>query len=133
MVSRIPDFYRLKVSERLRTLLERGVISEAHYNQLADGVHTISVDAADNMIENVVGVFGLPMGLGLNFMINDKPRVVPLVVEEPSIVAGLSAAAKLSRASGGFKASCDESLLMGQIQVVDVSHISKARHASLHL
>jgi len=131
MVSRIPDFYRLKVSERLRILLERGVISAAHYNQLADGVHTLSVDAADNMIENVVGVFGLPMGLGLNFMINDKPRVVPLVVEEPSIVAGLSAAAKLVRASGGFKASCEESLLMGQIQVVDVAHISKARHAIL--
>lgn len=131
MASRIPEFYRLKVSERLRTLLERGLLSEERYNQLLDGVHTLSVDAADNMIENVVGVFGLPLGLGLNFVVNDKPCLVPLVVEEPSIVAGLSAAAKIARASGGFKVACEESLLMGQIQVVDMGHVSKARHAVL--
>lgn len=131
MASRIPDFYRLQVSERIRTLYERGLIQEEHYNQLLDGVHTLNVDAADNMIENVVGVFGLPMGLGLNFIINDKPYIVPLVVEEPSIVAALSSAAKIIRSSGGFKAECTESLLMGQIQVVDVAHTSKARHAIL--
>ncbi len=79
------------------------------------------------MIENVIGVMGLPVGLGLNFLINDKDYVVPLVVEEPSIVAALSFAAKTARSAGGFITSSTEPILIGQIQLVDVPHPTKAR------
>ena len=85
--SRLPNFYKYSVSERLRLLYERQVISEDSYHTLMDGVATLDVNSADRMVENVVGVFGLPMGLGLNFVINDKPYIVPMVVEEPSIIA----------------------------------------------
>ncbi len=66
---------------------------------LAAGDHTLRIQTADKMIENVVGVFGLPLGLALNFLINGRDYVVPLCVEEPSIVAGLSAAARTARLS----------------------------------
>jgi hydroxymethylglutaryl-CoA reductase len=77
----------------------------------------------------VVGVFTLPMGLGLNFLINDKAYVVPMVVEEPSIIAAVSLAAKLVRESGGFESRADEAILIGQVQIVDVPHIARAQHA----
>ena len=129
--SRLPGFYKYSVSERLRLLYERELISEEDYHLLMDGQQTLSLDQADRMVENVIGVFGLPMGLGLNFVVNDKPYVVPLVVEEPSIIAALSSAAKLVRASGGFQATSDEPLLMGQIQVVNLLHPAHGRQVIL--
>jgi hydroxymethylglutaryl-CoA reductase len=89
------------------------------------------VDHADRMIENVIGVMGLPVGLGLNFLINGREYVVPLVVEEPSIVAALSSAAKLVRNCGGFETRSTEAILIGQIQMVDVPHPARARAALL--
>ena len=126
-MSRIPDFYKLSVSQRVREVHERGLIDETDYLALVRGDHTLSVKTADKMIENVIGVMGLPVGLGLNFLINEREYVVPLVVEEPSIVAALSAAAKTVRKSGGFRAHSTESILIGQVQVVGVSHMAKAR------
>lgn len=129
--SRIPEFYKLSVTDRVRLMRERGWVSEADYQQMISGDHTLSLHRADKMIENVVGVMGLPVGLGLNFLINGKDYVVPLVVEEPSIVAALSSCAKLVRASGGFTAEMDESLLIGQIQVVDIPNVPRAQSALL--
>ncbi len=129
--SRIPEFYKLSVSDRVRLMRERGWVSEADYQQMISGDHTLSLHRADKMIENVVGVMGLPVGLGLNFLINGRDYVIPLVVEEPSIVAALSSCAKLVRASGGFTAEMDESLLIGQIQVVDVPNVPRAQSALL--
>lgn len=129
--SRIPEFYKLSVSDRVRLMRERGWVSEADYQQMISGDHTLSLHRADKMIENVVGVMGLPVGLGLNFLINGRDYVVPLVVEEPSIVAALSSCAKLVRASGGFTAEMDESLLIGQIQVVDIPNVPRAQSALL--
>merc|ERR1711879_186080 len=79
------------------------------------------------MIENVIGVFGLPMGLGLNFLVNSKEYLVPMVVEEPSILAAVSSAAKIARSAGGFESVADDSILIGQIQIVDVPNISRAK------
>ncbi len=129
--SRIPRFYKLSVSDRVKAVRDRGLISDADFQELASGRHTLDTGAADKMIENVVGVMGLPMGLALNFLINAKPYVVPLVVEEPSIVAALSSAAKLVRECGGFEASATDPVLMGQIQVVDVPDINQAKQAIL--
>ncbi len=113
--SRIPDFFRLSVAERTHTLKALGHLDEDDLALLADA--GLQVGRADGMIENVIGVFGLPLGLGLNFLINGIDRVVPLVVEEPSIVAGLSGAARLFRLSGGFQAQASDPLLIGQVQV----------------
>jgi hydroxymethylglutaryl-CoA reductase len=102
-------------------------LSSQDYKALVNGETILDVNEADTMIENVIGVMGLPIGLGLNFLINEKDYVVPLAVEEPSIVAALSYAAKTARSAGGFTASSSEPILIGQIQVVDVPHPSKAR------
>ena len=95
--SRIPQFYKFSVADRLRALLEREVISEIEYDALMDGTHLLDADTADRLIENVISVFGLPMGLGLNFQINGRDYLVPMVVEEPSIIAAVSSAAKIVR------------------------------------
>jgi len=129
-VSRIPEFYKLSVPERVRAVHERGLLSQDDYLSLVRGDHVLKIQTADKMIENVIGVMGLPVGLALNFLINDKDFVVPLVVEEPSIVAALSSAAKTVRRAGGFTAVSTDPILVGQIQVVGVHHAAKV-NASL--
>ena len=118
--TRIPEFYKLSVEERVRAVHERGLIDTADFRALSSGRHTLDLDAADKMIENVVGVMGLPLGLGMNLLVNDKHYIVPMVVEEPSVVAALGSAAKLIRACGGFRAEATDPILIGQIQVVNL-------------
>ena len=129
--SRIPKFYKASIPERLEILREKGILNKDDYFQFLNGENMLPLEEADKIIENVFGVFNLPMGLGLNFLINDKSYVIPMVVEEPSIVAAVSSAAKLVRSSGGFKSVSDEPMLIGQIQIVDVDHPTKAQHAIL--
>lgn len=131
MESRISGFYKLSIEERVRLVRERGLLSKEDYQALASGEHTLNIQRADKMIENVIGVMGLPVGLGLNFLINGKDYVVPLVVEEPSIVAALSSAAKLARNAGGFSTESTDPILIGQIQVVDVTQSARAQAALL--
>ncbi len=118
--SRIPNFFKMSIRERLEALRERDLLSDDDIALLAAGDHTLRIQVADKMIENVVGVLGLPLGVALNFLINGRDYVVPLCVEEPSIVAGLSAAARTARLSGGFKASATDPILIGQVQLVDM-------------
>lgn len=129
--ARIPGFYKLSVSERVQLAHERGLLSRQDYRAWLSGEHTLGVALADKMIENVVGVMGLPIGWGLNFLINGKDYVIPLVVEEPSIVAALSSAAKLVQGAGGFSTRSTKPILIGQVQVVDVPHSAQARIALL--
>jgi hydroxymethylglutaryl-CoA reductase len=110
----------MTIRERLDALRERGLLSDDDIALLAAGDHTLRIQTADKMIENVVGVLGLPLGLALNFLINGRDYVVPLCVEEPSIVAGLSAAARTVRLSGGFRAIASDPVLIGQVQLVDM-------------
>ncbi|HEU0196615.1 MAG TPA: hydroxymethylglutaryl-CoA reductase, degradative [Nevskiaceae bacterium] len=125
--SRIPKFYKLSVQDRMRAMHEHGWVNDADYRALVSGDHTLNVGTADKMIENVVGVMGLPVGLGLNFLINGKDYVVPLVVEEPSIVAALSSAAKIVRSAGGFETSSTDPILIGQVQVCDIPQVARAQ------
>jgi hypothetical protein len=118
--SRIPNFFKMTIRERLEALRERDLLSDDDIALLSAGDHTLRIQTADKMIENVVGVLGLPLGLALNFLINGRDYVVPLCVEEPSIVAGLSAAARTARLPGGFK-SARPSNLIGQVQLVDMA------------
>src|SRR5690625_4210930 len=129
--SRIPKFYKYEVEKRLQLLFEKGIISRTDLTALSMQHDLLTVEEADKMIENVIGVFGLPMGLGLNFVINDRPYIVPMVVEEPSILAAVSSAAKVVQKAGGFSAESDEPILIGQIQLVDVRHASRVKQTIL--
>src|SRR5690554_1879568 len=129
--SRIPKFYKYEVEERIQLLYEKKIISSEDLIALRNQQYLLSLDDANKMIENVVSVFGLPMGLGLNFLINNKPYVVPMVVEEPSILAAVSSAAKVVREAGGFHVEADNPVLIGQIQLVDVQHPSKVKSTLL--
>src|SRR5690625_2114570 len=105
--SRIPRFYKFSVANRLRALLERDAISETEYDMLVDGSYLMDANQADRLIENVIGAFSLPMGLGLNFSVNNRDYLIPMVVEEPSIIAAVSSAAKVVRQAGGFTSVAD--------------------------
>jgi hydroxymethylglutaryl-CoA reductase len=129
--SRIPHFYKMSVAERVRAVRDRGLLSDTDFDLLSAGQTTLDLQAADKMIENVIGVLGMPVGLGLNFLINGKDYVVPMAVEEPSIVAAISATAKLARESGGFATSSTAPVLIGQIQVLELPDLPRARAAVL--
>lgn len=128
--SRIPGFYNLDLTERQAELSRRAGLDEADLAALR-GSAGLSLEQAEHMIENVVGMHSLPVGIGLNFMINGRDVLVPMVVEEPSIVAGASFMAKLARAGGGFTASSDAPEMIGQIQILGVSDPDRAAAAVL--
>ena len=86
----------------------------------------ITPEKADQMIENVIGVFNLPFGIATNFLINGRDYLIPMVIEEPSVVAGASNAARLFREGGGFSTSSDKPVMIGQIQILDIPDINKA-------
>jgi hydroxymethylglutaryl-CoA reductase len=85
------------------------------------------VAQADKMIENVIGVYNLPLGIGTNFIINGREVLVPMVVEEPSVVAGVSYAAKLARSGGGFRTGSTRSIMIAQVQLLGVADFEQAR------
>jgi len=87
----------------------------------------LSADAADHMVENVIGLYSLPLGIALNFMVNGRDVLVPMTLEEPSVVAGASFMAKLARAGGGFTATTTEPLMIGQMQVINVTNLNEAK------
>lgn len=127
--SRISGFYKYSIQERLRILHKNNILNDRDYTLLRNGNSLLRPEDSDKIIENVVGVFGLPMGLGLNFMVNSKDYIIPMVVEEPSIIAAVSSAAKLVRESGGFSSESRESILIGQIQIVDTGNPARAKQA----
>lgn len=118
--SRIPGFFRLSIEERLAKVREFADLSSDEVALLATGMG-LSLDQADHMIENVMGTFPLPLGIAVNFLINGRDVLVPMAIEEPSVVAGASYAARLVREGGGFQTSSDEALMIGQIQVLDLA------------
>lgn len=127
ITSRIPNFFKMSITERIAALRSKGLLSEEDIRSLSTGDHQLRLPVADKMIENVVGVFGLPMGVALNFLINGRDYVVPLVVEEPSIVAGLSGAARMARLGGGYHATTTDPILIGQVQVVNIDDVETAK------
>jgi hydroxymethylglutaryl-CoA reductase len=129
--SKISGFYKNSIQERLRILKKNEFLTDDDYTLLKNGKGFLQTEESDKIIENVISVFGLPMGLGLNFLVNGKDYVVPMVVEEPSIVAAVSSMAKIIREAGGFKSESTEPILIGQIQVVDVKNNTTAKNAIL--
>lgn len=117
--SRIPGFYRLPLAERRALVADRSGVPLDDLALLDAG--GMDLDTADHMIENVVGVYALPMGVALNFRVNDRDLLVPMVVEEPSVIAAASNAARLVRSGGGFRAESDAPIMTAQIQLLDVA------------
>jgi hydroxymethylglutaryl-CoA reductase len=126
--SRLGGFYQLDPHERLQAIKSFDGLCEEDLLQLRGGGGVLTIERADKMIENVVGTFDLPLGVATNFQINGHDVLIPMVVEEPSIVAGASYAAKLVRAGGGFQTSSTAPLMIGQVQLVGVASPHKARH-----
>jgi hydroxymethylglutaryl-CoA reductase len=126
--SRLSGFYQKSVAERTAIIARWADLSADEVAVLHEG---LSVAQADKMIENVVGRYSLPLGIGTNFLVNGRDYLVPMVVEEPSVVAAVSYAAKLARSGGGFRAGSTEPIMIAQVQLLDVQAPGDAAAAIL--
>ena len=126
--SRMSGFYQKSVAERAALVADWAALTAAEQTVLADG---LSVGQADKMIENVIGRYTLPLGIGVNFLINDRDYLIPMVVEEPSVVAAVSFAARLARTGGGFRTGSTEPVMIAQIQLLAVPDAAAAEEAIL--
>lgn len=123
--SRLSGFFKLGIEERAALLRQEAGLSADDAAAFTEG--GLAVEQADHMAENVVGLYALPLGVATNFSINGHDVLVPMAIEEPSVIAGASLAARLVRDGGGFVASADAPLMIGQIQVLDLSDLQAAR------
>ncbi|EJU22711.1 hydroxymethylglutaryl-CoA reductase, degradative [Peptoanaerobacter stomatis] len=119
-------FYKLSVEERLKEVAEFANLEDKHIKTIQNP-EVLDIEKADNMIENVIGRFTLPLGVALNFMINGKDYIIPMVTEEASVVAAASNAAKLARDSGGFYTNNTGSIMIAQVQVTDILDVDYTR------
>ncbi len=124
--SRISGFYNLTLDERRAKLAESASLTPDDLAAYATN-GGLDAEAADHMIENTIGIYALPLGIGLNFQVNGKDVLVPMAIEEPSVVAGASFMAKLARAGGGFTATTTDPLMIGQMQVINVANLDEAK------
>jgi len=124
--SDISGFYKKSAKERWQVIREFGELTEAEVGTIGTA-GALSFDQADRMIENVVGTMPLPLGIAVNFRINGRDFLVPMAIEEPSVVAAASNAAKMARAKGGFTASTTGPVMIGQIQLVGIADPHGAR------
>ncbi len=123
--SRIPGFYRLTVEARRRELSARSELSIDDLHTLDHG--GLDTRTADQVVENVVGVYSLPLGVGLNFRVNGRDYLVPMAVEEPSVIAAASNAARMVREGGGFQAEADDPIMTAQVEIVGISDPEAAK------
>ncbi|MCW4005510.1 MAG: hydroxymethylglutaryl-CoA reductase, degradative [Candidatus Bathyarchaeota archaeon] len=124
--SAISGFYKLNPKDRLEKVKEFAGLTDEECSVLQD-TGALPLDVADRMIENVVGAFPVPLGIGVNFVLNGCDYLVPMATEEPSVVAAASYAAKMVRDGGGFHTSSTAPVMIGQIQVVNVKDPNAAR------
>ncbi len=125
--SRMPGFYDLPIEHRWASLLERGLLTEEELARLVYGGLTAHV--ADGLVENAIGLHALPLGIGLNFTINGRDHLVAMAVEEPSVIAAASNAARIIRGGGGFCAEVDAPIMTAQIEIRGVEDIDQATRA----
>ncbi len=123
--SRLPGFYSLDVEERADRIAELAALDDADRAVLAG--QGLTADLADQMIENVVGTYSLPLGIAANFLINDRDYLVPMAIEEPSVVAAASFMARIVRDAGGFRTGSTEPVMIAQMQILDVGDPWAAR------
>lgn len=130
--SRFPGFYKVSVAERRSLVSEAtGLSTDAIANALENG--GLDEDTADKFVENVLGTYALPYGVALNVRVNGHDYVVPMVVEEPSVVAAASNASKMVRKGGGFAAEVDDPLMISQVQITEVRDVAAAKERLMAL
>ena len=129
--SEVPGFYKKKPSERLDYVKKFANLSDEEAKAIG-GYGALGEDTANRMIENVVGTFPLPLGIAANFMINKKEYMVPMAVEEPSVVAAATHMAKGTRSNGGISADSDDPVMIGQIQLVNLGEPFEAKEKILN-
>ncbi len=117
--SRLSGFYRLPPQQRRQLVSTWAQLDAAEQAALGGG---LDLGTADQLIENVIGLYSLPLAIAPNFIINDREYLIPLVIEEPSVVAAMANAARLVRAGGGFRTGSTEPIMIGQIQLIDVPY-----------
>jgi len=118
--SKISGFHNLKTSERIRVVKEFAALTDEEVSIL-QSTGPLRLEQADRMIENVIGTMPIPLGVATNFLINGRDYLIPMAIEEPSVVAAASNAAKMARVRGGFNTSSTGPIMIGQIQVVGVA------------
>ena len=128
--SRVPGFYKLPIEERVKIVKEFADLTDEE-TELLLKVGNLKLDIADRMIENVIGTWPLPLGIAVNFKINGKDYMIPMAIEEPSVVAAASNAAKMARPGGGFFAEATEPIMIGQVQLVGVKDPEEAKRVIL--
>ena len=128
--SRISGFYKRTIQDRRQTVGDWAALTPQELVVLGGG-SGLSAEQADHMVENAIGTYALPLGIATNFTINGTDRLIPMVVEEPSVVAAVSNAARLFREGGGFTTSSDEPIMIGQIQVLDLTDLEAAKQTIL--
>lgn len=116
-------FYNISIEDRLQMLAEEGSLS---LEDIADLTAFLPLPIADQMVENTVSVYGLPLGIAQNFVINGRPVLIPMAIEEPSVIAGASYMAKLGQPTGGFFATSTPPEMIGQIQILDIPDMDSA-------
>ena len=117
--SKISGFYKLSPVERLKLVKDFSNLSKED-TEAIQSLSGLKVEDADRMIENVIGIMSVPLGIAVNFLINDKDYLIPMAIEEPSVIAAASNAARIARIGGGFQASNTGPVMIGQIQAVDI-------------
>ncbi|MCJ7767330.1 hydroxymethylglutaryl-CoA reductase, degradative [Candidatus Bathyarchaeota archaeon] len=126
--SEISGLYKLSPKERLQFVKDFAGLTDEEAALLSN-TGSLPMDMADRMIENVVGVMPTPLGIGVNFLVNDRDYLIPMAIEEPSVVAAASYAAKMVRDGGGFHTSSTPPVMIGQVQIVGIKdpHAAKMR------
>lgn len=128
VTSRISGFYKLPPAERLKAVAEQSGLGPEEISQIEDG---LKLDSANRMVENVIGMFQVPLGVATNFLIDGREVLIPMATEEPSVIAAASNGARMARGGGGFMTSSTGPVMRAQIQAVGVADPYGARHEIL--
>jgi len=122
----VSGFYKLPLKERLAIIKDFAGLTDEEI-RLLENTGSLPFDVADHMVENVIGVFPEPLGVGVNFLINGKDYLIPMATEEPSVIAAAGYAAKMVRDGGGFHTSSTAPVMIGQIQIVGIKDAKAAK------
>ncbi|MEE8168525.1 MAG: hydroxymethylglutaryl-CoA reductase, degradative [Candidatus Hydrothermarchaeales archaeon] len=128
--SRIPGFYKISPGERLKFVKEFAGLTDEEAAAI-ESTGALTIEQVNRMVENAVGTMEVPLGVATNFLINGKEYLVPMAIEEPSVIAAASNAAKMARDKGGFTASSTEPVMIGQIQISGLKDLTRAKDAVL--
>ncbi len=125
----VSGFYKLPIEKRREFVAKFADLNEDDMKSFSS---PLDLTTADRMIENVLGTFEVPLGLAVNFLINNKEYIIPMATEESSVVAAASNAAKIARVKGGFSTTCSEPLMIGQLQLLHIKDVATAAQKIIH-